>query len=248
MSWEPPTAAAGQPNTGDLNAPLTTAFSNSSDAPPWLSDGGNGGGLTNNGDRSGISSDSVRDTQVPKLITYTRIANLILSSLMIVVSLLCMLTATGATSGVLACYVVVFSCLLCCFETKLKMVSKIIATNFGFMYSAKARVVYMIMVGTILFSFSGFLAFVVGLAMVGNALFNAYIIVKHPSFEEEQRRSAQADIQDFLKSNPAFAQKAMSFGLGLGATFSSLSTSLDSSSNGTSNETKTEENADSVAV
>ena len=104
----------------------------------------------------------------------------------------------------------------------------------------------MIMVGTILFSFSGFLAFVVGLAMVANAAFNAYIIVKHPSFEEEQRQIAQADIQDFLKSNPAFAQKAMSFGLGLGATFSSLSTSIDSSA--TSNETKTEENSDSAAV
>ncbi len=245
MSWKPPTGPTGQKNTEELNAPLTTAFSNSNDAPPWLSDG-NGGGLANNGDRSGISSDSVRDTQVPRLITYTRITNLILSSLMIVVSLLCMLTATGATSGVLACYVVIFSCLLCCFETKLKMVSKIIATNFGFMYSAKARVVYMIMVGTILFSFSGFLAFVVGLAMVANAAFNAYIIVKHPSFEEEQRQIAQADIQDFLKSNPAFAQKAMSFGLGLGATFSSLSTSIDSSA--TSNETKTEENSDSAAV
>ena len=136
------------------------------------------------------------------MITYTRVVNLILSSLMILVSLLCMVTASGATSGVLACYVVVFSCLLCCFETKLKMVSKVIATNFGFMYSAKARVAYMIMVGTILFSFNGFLAFVVALAMVGNAGFNAYIIFKHPTFEEAQRQVAEAEIQDFLKQNP----------------------------------------------
>ena len=66
---------------------------------------------------------------------------------MILVSVLALLTTQTATTGVLACYVVVFSCLLCCFETHLKQVSKLIALNFGFMYSAKSRSVFMMFIG-----------------------------------------------------------------------------------------------------
>ena len=85
---------------------------------------------------------------VPRMILYTRIANLVLSICMIMVSLLSLLTTADATTGVLACYVMVFSCLLCCFETHLKQIAKIIALNFGFLYSAKSRSVFMMFVGT----------------------------------------------------------------------------------------------------
>lgn len=84
---------------------------------------------------------------IPRIIFYTRIANLILSICMMLTSLLAVLTTQSATTGVLACYVVVFSCLLCCFETHLKQVSKVIALNFGFMYSAKSRAIFMAFIG-----------------------------------------------------------------------------------------------------
>lgn len=87
------------------------------------------------------------------MILYTRVINLLLSICMIVVSLLSILTTQSATTGVLACYLVVFSCLLCCFETHLKQVSKIIALNFGFMYSAKARSVFMLFLGMSIITF-----------------------------------------------------------------------------------------------
>ena len=61
------------------------------------------------------------------MILYTRITNLVLSVCMIMASLVSLLTTPDATTGVLACYVLVFSCLLCCFETHLKQISKIIA-------------------------------------------------------------------------------------------------------------------------
>jgi hypothetical protein len=85
------------------------------------------------------------------MILLTRIANLILSVLMILTSFLALLTTQSATTGVLACYVVVFSCLLCCFETHLKQISKFIALNFGFMYSAKSRSIFMMFVGKLSF-------------------------------------------------------------------------------------------------
>jgi COPI associated protein len=84
---------------------------------------------------------------VPRMILYTRIANLVLSVCMILASLVALFGSQDATTGVLACYVMAFSCLLCCFETHLKQISKIIALNFGFLYSAKSRSAFMIFVG-----------------------------------------------------------------------------------------------------
>lgn len=146
------------------------------------------------------------------MILFTRISNLLLSIVMIVVSLLSLLTTNSATTGVLACYVVVFSCLLCCFETHLTQISKFIALNFGFMYSAKSRAAFMIFLGTILFSFSLF-GKIVGCLMLANAAFNIYILFKHPGFDEAQRSDATNDIKDYLASNPAFAQQFISLGV-----------------------------------
>ena len=156
------------------------------------------------------------NSDIPKMILYTRVINLVLSVCMILTSLLSLLTTTDATTGVLACYVVVFSCLLCCFETHLKQISKVIAANFGFMYSAKSRCLFMVFVGTILFSFSLF-GKIIGLAMLANAGFNFYAIIMYPGYEDAQRKDAQAEIQDFLAANPAYAKTALSMGMSAGA-------------------------------
>jgi hypothetical protein len=135
-----------------MSAPLTQHTAKL-DTPPWLqepvaSQSGNqpqqqssGAANTSNAVPPEVSKE------VPRMILYTRIINLILSVCMIIVSILSLFTTQSATTGVLACYLVVFACLLCCFETHLKQVSKIIALNFGFMYSAKARSVFMLFLG-----------------------------------------------------------------------------------------------------
>jgi hypothetical protein len=157
------------------------------------------------------------DPEVPKMILYTRVINLVLSICMMTASILSLLTTTTMTTGVLGCYVVVFSCLLCCYETHLKQVSKMIALNFGFLYSAKSRSVFMLFIGTIMFSFSLF-GKLIGILMLANAGFNVYVLVKYPDFEDAQRSDAQAEIQDFLASNPAYARRAMSFGFAAATT------------------------------
>lgn len=125
--------------------------------PPWLQDPNaqaSAGGAPATNPIEG--QPTIIDPMIPRMILYTRLINLALSILMILTSLLAMLTTQSATTGVLACYVIVFSCLLCCFETHLKQVSKFIAMNFGFMYSAKSRSFFMLFVGkfSILFLFS----------------------------------------------------------------------------------------------
>ena len=124
--------------------------------PSWLRSDESKSPLSNS---SGNPSEGVPtavagvETIVPRYLLYTRIINLILSVCMILVSVLALLTTQTATTGVLACYVVVFSCLLCCFETHLKQISKIIALNFGFMYNAKSRSVFMLFIGKIQYYF-----------------------------------------------------------------------------------------------
>ena len=206
-----------------MTAPLTAATSSAEGvAPPWLSS------ATMTGDHAPSarlpSSDAIEGNyesevhpDVPRMIMYTRIINLVLSLLMIIVSSLSLLMSSSATTGVLGCYVIAFSCLLCCYETHLKQVSKVIALNFGFLYSARSRVLFMVFIGTIMFSFDYFFAFILGLTMFANAGFNIYIIFRYPGYEEAQRESAESELQDLFKNNPAFAQKALVFGLGAAA-------------------------------
>jgi len=121
------------------------------DTPPWLQEPSNsakGGSATAASNLEEGKATEEPSSEVPRMILYTRIINLVLSVCMIIVSLLALLTTQSATTGVLACYLTVFACLLCCFETHLKQVSKIIALNFGFMYSARARSVFMLFLGS----------------------------------------------------------------------------------------------------
>eukprot|EP01033_Poteriospumella_lacustris_P017140 gene17138-12262_t len=212
-----------QPEVFDPRAPLTKPINQTAQAPPppWLQEGSAASpaqpAAAVNGAPATVTDASGQtiDAAIPRMILYTRLINLVLSILMILTSLLAMLTTQSATTGVLACYVIVFSCLLCCFETHLKQVSKFIALNFGFMYSAKSRSFFMLFVGTILFSFSLF-GKVIGLCMIGNALFNVFILFRYPQYEDAQRNNAEAEIKDFLAANPAFSQRIFDSGVQAG--------------------------------
>jgi len=183
--------------------------------PPWLQEANKNNNIDaeygESGNRVEATSTEI-NPNIPRLILYTRISNLILSVCMILTSLLALLTTQSMTTGVLSCYVVVFACLLCCFETHLKQISKLIAMNFGFMYSAKSRSAFMMFIGTIMFSFSLF-GKLIGAAMLLNACFNIFIIFRYPEFEDAQRDHATAEIKEFLASNPAFSQQAMNTGI-----------------------------------
>lgn len=191
------------------NHALTSSAGSAGPPPAWLQDESRPSDFQS---RPPVGSEITSgggdvDPAVPRMILYSRVINLLLSVCMIVASLLSLLTTDNATTGVLACYVVVFSCLICCFETHMKLISKMIALNFGFMYSAKSRSVFMIFVGTILFSFSLF-GKIVGCLMLANAGFNIFVLFKYKGYDDAQRVAAQADIQDFLaQHSPAFAQK-----------------------------------------
>ena len=171
--------------------------------------------LNSAAESAGVTLPTSED--VPRMILYTRILNLVLSVGMLLASLLSLLTTTDATTGVLACYTLIFACLLCCYETHLKQISKLIAKNFGFLYSAKSRCMFMVFIGTIMFSFSLF-GKLIGLLMLANACFNGFLLCMYPQFDYLQRKDAQAEIQEYLAANPAYAAQALNMGVAAGAT------------------------------
>lgn len=219
------------PTTDSARIPLTSSVTTtSSDTPAWLREAVEVKKQDNFSEPQKVlvQAPIEVDQAVPRMILYTRVINLGLSICMIFVSLLSLLTTNNATTGVLACYVVVFSCLLCCFETHLKQISKIIAFNFGFLYSAKSRSAFMIFVGTILFSFSLF-GKIIGCLMLANAAFNIFIIAKYPGYEDAQRQDAQSEIKDYLAANPAFANNLVTGGLSFLSQANTTSTNNNSS-------------------
>ncbi len=125
-----------------------------------------------------------RQLKVPRLIFMTRCLNLALCVLMGIVAILELLTTPSASAGILSVYLLMFSCLLCCFEVHLKMVSVKIAKNFGFLFSPIGRIIFLIFIGVICFSFKSIIGYIGGGCMCVNALFNGYVLYRYPEVYE----------------------------------------------------------------
>ena len=77
-----------------------------------------------------------------------------------------------------------FALLICCFETHLAQVSRIIGENFGFLYNVKGRVTFFVLVSFLCFSI-GLIGLISGVGLLVAAAYNAYVIYKHPDYERE---------------------------------------------------------------
>ena len=124
-----------------------------------------------------------------KMVVRMRIANVTAASLMVTSALLTILADSSATMStfVVALYVSCFGCLLCCFETHLAVVARTIAENFGFMYSAKGRFLFLVLLSTLCFSMDGILPIITGSILCATALLNLYVLCRYPQYEEECR-------------------------------------------------------------
>jgi len=91
-----------------------------------------------------------------------------------------------------------FSTLVCCFETHLKGVAMSISENFGFMYNAKARASFFVFLALLCFS-QGILGKIAGIAMLVNAAFSFFVIIKYPEYEEIHRKYGMVDGGDVLR-------------------------------------------------
>eukprot|EP00903_Cladosiphon_okamuranus_P020176 g18520.t1 len=155
-----------------------------------------------------------RQVKVPQLMIYMRVANIAICVLLATAAILKLITVDlDISGGVLACYLFAFSCILCCFETHLKVVAKTIAANFGFLYNAKGRAAFLIFVGLLALSLDNIISLIAGILMICNAAFNFYVIFKYPEFERDlQRKDLESEGRDYLRANRgALAQAGVEF-------------------------------------
>jgi len=86
-----------------------------------------------------------------------------------------------------AIYTIFFSVMICCFEFALNAVARLIAVNFGFMYSLLGRLLFLLFVGFMSFQLSLFGKIAMGI-LYGVGLFHAFIMYRFPRFEEYLRK------------------------------------------------------------
>jgi hypothetical protein len=95
----------------------------------------------------------ISSAPLPRLVTYMRWANVAVASLMVCSAVLTILaSAASLATVVIAVYVSCFGCLLCTFESHLSLFAGGIAENFGFMYSARGRFGFLVLLSTLCFS------------------------------------------------------------------------------------------------
>ena len=121
------------------------------------------------------------------LVTYMRLLNMGITILMSMAAVYRLLDFPGFNSAILSMYIWFFAALLCCFETHLKMVSKIIASNFGFLYHVKGRVAFLLLMAMLCFGLKT-IGVIAGCGCIFAAGFNAYVISKHPEYEQSMKR------------------------------------------------------------
>lgn len=113
---------------------------------------------------------------------WLRVGFIVTAALMMIIGLDNMAAASSTEIGFLAFYMFLFSCLICGYELAFKSIAVQIATNFGFMYSFKGRVIFLIFVSIISYQLSVFGKIIFALLLVGICVY-AFVCYKHPKFE-----------------------------------------------------------------
>mmetsp|Transcript_19756 Transcript_19756/g.27196 ORF Transcript_19756/g.27196 Transcript_19756/m.27196 type:complete len:224 (+) Transcript_19756:97-768(+) len=157
--------------------------------------------------RPGIRQIDQKLPPLPKLVQLMRLTNIIISILIAVICVLKLMVLSSVTTGIVAIYLILFSCMVAGFELQVKAVVRQIGGNFGFLYNAKGRALFFLFIGFLAISL-GFFGFLLGLAMIVNAAFNFYIIFKYPQYEEIALRSLEEETSAYLAQRPEMVMGA----------------------------------------
>eukprot|EP01084_Bolivina_argentea_P161078 280419_1 len=194
---------------------VTNTSEGGSNVPSWLRKSSSNGGPPPPPPPGGAANSSAsasqavytqadvdRQLKIPRLVFITRCLNIGICILMGLVAILELLKSPSASAGVLSIYLLLFSCLLCCFEVHLKVVAVKIANNFGFLFSPIGRICFLVFIGIICFSFKSLIGYIGGGCMCANALFNGYVLFRYPEvYENEKRVTLEQSAQNLAAQN-----------------------------------------------
>lgn len=128
----------------------------------------------------------VDETELAKIRWWARnmrISMIIIASLMIITSFLnfASLSSSSLATSFLAFYLLIFSCLICCFEVGFKQALLFIVQNFGFMYYGISRFVFLLFVAIVCYQISTFGKVCFAL-LIAHGCVNIYLHFAHPQY------------------------------------------------------------------
>lgn len=128
--------------------------------------------------------------------------------------------AFNLTTITICLYIAFFGMFLCCTEFKIPNIEVRLRREFGFLYSFVGRTLFILFAGTMCLSLAVTLGYILGIATIANALFNAYVVKTHPSFKSgELKRSGDPaasytsgadEATAYIKAHPELEARATS--------------------------------------
>lgn len=147
--------------------------------------GGGGGGSRAQGGMYG----SLVNTSLPTILRIMRFVNFIVASGMVVLAVFTLLTFSDFAEVVTCAYAIFMGAVIILFECQCGFLDDGLRGNFGFLFSYRGRLAFMIFCALLNFGF-GIGGYIVGIAMILAGIFNAWVICAHPEFTDKLGSSA----------------------------------------------------------
>ncbi|CAK4072140.1 unnamed protein product [Aphanomyces euteiches] len=168
---------------------------------------------------------AVQNMGLPRLLRLMRVGNMLCCIFQIIAGIggVFNLIALNLTGALLSIYVILFGLLFLLFECRLKTMETRIRTNFGFLYSYNGRAGFIFFIGFLDFGVGSAMGTIAGILMCLNALFNLFVMLKHPEFTSGAVSKAadptatytdgKQEAQSYLQSNPQVVLQASQIAL-----------------------------------
>ena len=95
---------------------------------------------------------------------------------------------SSMTALAIGAYIILFGCMLFCFECRLKRMEDMVRRNFGFLFSYTGRTIFIMFIATLCLGATNAngqvspIGWVTGIFTFLNAMFNCFVIYQHPAF------------------------------------------------------------------
>ena len=140
-----------------------------------------------------VAAAEVDESDLPRMILYMRVANLVAAGLLIACSIVELISIPGLGVWILSIYAICGGALICCLETQLKFVRTAIAMNFGFLFHSVYRFIFYLLMASVVWFYEGVLGYVTAGLLAGVAVFNTYILCRYPTYRRMRDKIAEEE-------------------------------------------------------
>eukprot|EP00457_Paulinella_chromatophora_P014138 gb/GEZN01014523.1/.p1 GENE.gb/GEZN01014523.1/~~gb/GEZN01014523.1/.p1 ORF type:complete len:242 (+),score=26.03 gb/GEZN01014523.1/:22-747(+) len=135
--------------------------------------------------------DEIQSTSVGMLDKIFRAGNFVTCGLLITASVLSFLASPGVSTVLLGLYCILFSTILCCFETHLSMVMSLAYRDFGFMFRWQGRILFLLFVASLSYGLGTVIGYVAAAVACFNIIFSTYVLCYHKNYKAHMKKEEQ---------------------------------------------------------